>query len=150
MKIAIINGPNLNLVGQREVDIYGSSSLDEYLVFLKEEYSEHSISIFQNNVEGEIINEIHRCKEMDAIIINAGAYTHTSIAIGDALKAIQPKPIVEVHISNVFARESYRHVSYISPVAQGIISGFGLQSYKLALLSLILGENERGTTHHVA
>lgn len=150
MKIAIINGPNLNLVGQREVDIYGNSSLNEYLIFLKEEYSEHSISIFQNNVEGEIINEIHRCKEMDAIIINAGAYTHTSIAIGDALKAIQPKRIVEVHISNVFARESYRHVSYISPVAQGIISGFGLQSYKLALLSLILGENERGTTHHVA
>ena len=127
------------MIGQREPDVYGHISLDEYLAELKAEFKDHEISIFQNNVEGEIINEIHRCKEDDAIIINAGAYSHTSIAIGDALKAVQPIRVIEVHLSNIFARESYRHLSYVSPVASGIISDFGVHTYKLAMISLILG-----------
>lgn len=138
MRIAIINGPNLNLVGTREPEIYGSQSLSDYLIELVGRYPQHEFHLFQSNVEGEIINEIHQQDTSDAIIINAGAYTHTSIAIADALKAITPKPIIEVHLSNVMAREEYRHISYITPVCKGCISGFGLASYELAVLSLLL------------
>jgi 3-dehydroquinate dehydratase-2 len=138
MKISIINGPNLNLIGSREPQIYGHISLNEYLKTLTERYSSHKISIFQSNIEGEIINEIHRQSGItDAIIINAGAYTHTSIAIADALKAVKIQNIIEVHISNVYAREEYRKMSFIAPVSTGSISGFGLKGYDLAIVSLL-------------
>ncbi len=138
MKISIINGPNLNLIGSREPQIYGHISLNEYLNTLTERYSSHEISIFQSNIEGEIINEIHRQgTHADAIIINAGAYTHTSIAIADALKAVQINNIIEVHISNVYAREEYRKMSFVAPVSTGSISGFGLKGYDLAIMSLL-------------
>lgn len=139
MKISIINGPNLNLVGKREPEIYGSQSLDEYLISLKNKYSRIELVFFQSNIEGEIINEIQQKGiDADAIIINAGAYTHTSIAIADALKSIKTKKIIEVHISNVYARENYRKESYIAPISMGIISGFGLKSYELAIQALII------------
>jgi len=138
MKISIINGPNLNLVGTREPEIYGKSSLNEYMQWLKNKYPSLHITCFQSNIEGEIINEIqHQGMEADAIIINAGAYTHTSIAIADALKAIPCKQLIEVHISNVYAREEYRRQSFIAPVCMGSICGFGLKSYELAILSLL-------------
>lgn len=143
MKISIINGPNLNLVGTREPEVYGNISLDEFLLELKNQYADHDIRLFQHNVEGEIINEIHQSKERDALIINAGAYAHTSIAIADALKAIQPIQIIEVHLSNIFSREEYRHHSFISPIANGLICGYGVHSYTLAMQSLLLGENKR-------
>lgn len=138
MKVSIINGPNLNLVGTREPEIYGKNSLDEYLQWLTHKYKSLHITSYQSNIEGEIINEIHKQgSDSDAIIINAGAYTHTSIAIADALKAVQTKTIIEVHISNVYARESYRKESYIAPVCMGSICGFGLKSYELAIQSLL-------------
>jgi 3-dehydroquinate dehydratase-2 len=138
MKISIINGPNLNLIGSREPQIYGHISLNEYLKTLTERYSSHEISNFQSNIEGEIINEIHRQNGIaDAIIINAGAYTHTSIAIADALKAVKIQNIIEVHISNVYAREEYRKMSFIAPISTGSISGFGLKGYDLAIVSLL-------------
>ncbi|MBL7766645.1 MAG: type II 3-dehydroquinate dehydratase [Chitinophagaceae bacterium] len=138
MKIAIINGPNLNLVGTREPDIYGRDSLNDYMVWLKQKYAAIDLTYFQSNIEGEIIDEIQkRGEHVDAIIINAGAYTHTSIAIADALKAVKTKSIIEVHISNVYAREHYRRSSYIAPVCMGSICGFGLKSYELAILSLL-------------
>lgn len=134
-KIQIINGPNLNLLGKREPAIYGSATFEDFLNKLREKYSGFEISYFQNNVEGELINKIHEVGfDFDGIIINAGAYTHTSIAIGDAIKGITC-PVIEVHISNTASREDFRHVSYISPVARGVIMGFGLQSYELALES---------------
>ncbi len=136
-KIAIINGPNLNLLGKREPSIYGSSSFEDFLKDLKEKYSQVEIVYFQSNVEGEIINKLHEFGfDFDGVILNAGAYTHTSVAIGDAVKGIQT-PVVEVHISNTYAREDFRHISYISPNAQGVILGFGLQSYELALQSFL-------------
>jgi 3-dehydroquinate dehydratase II len=138
MHIAIINGPNLNLVGTREPSMYGSQSLSEYLSELIKRYPEHQFSLYQSNIEGELIDEIQRSQQADAIVINAGAYTHTSIAIADALRAISPKKIIEVHLSNILAREDFRHVSYIAPVCTGCISGFGLQSYHLAIQSLLL------------
>lgn len=139
MKVSIINGPNLNLIGTREPEIYGNQSLDDYLMLLKNKYSSIDFAFFQSNIEGEIINEIHhQGKEADAIIINAGAYTHTSIAIADALKSINTKKIIEVHISNVYARENYRKESFIAPISLGIISGFGLRSYELAIQSLLI------------
>jgi len=133
MKIIIINGPNLNLLGKREPSIYGNTSFDETLQEFKKEFPEIQISYYQSNVEGELINKIHESDDIaDGIILNAGAYTHTSVALGDAVKAIVT-PVVEVHISNIFSREDYRHVSYISPNCAGSIIGFGMDSYRLAL-----------------
>lgn len=137
MKILILNGPNLNLLGTREPEIYGKEGFDSYLKALREQFSSIQIDYFQSNVEGELINKLHEVGfSYTGIIFNAGAYTHTSIAIGDAIKAITT-PVVEVHLSNVFARESYRHESFLTPVCKGCISGFGLQSYQLALQSFL-------------
>lgn len=138
MKISIINGPNLNLVGTREPEIYGNDSLNEYIRFLINKYPSIVFTDYQSNIEGELINEIQQQGEdADAIIINAGAYTHTSIAIADALRAIKCNKIIEVHISNVYAREHYRRESHIAPACMGSICGFGLKSYELAVLSLL-------------
>jgi 3-dehydroquinate dehydratase II len=135
MKIAIINGPNLNLLGKRETGIYGDSSFENYLSELKIKFPAIQLEYFQSNVEGEIINKLHETGfSFDGIVLNAGAYTHTSVAIGDAIAALTT-PVVEVHISNIFAREDFRHVSYIGPKCKGSISGFGLQSYELAIMS---------------
>ncbi|MBE9483843.1 MAG: type II 3-dehydroquinate dehydratase [Bacteroidetes bacterium] len=136
MKILIINGPNLNLLGQREPLIYGSESFEDYLQKLKDEFPDANIDHYQSNVEGEIINKLHEAGfSYDGIILNAGGYTHTSVAIGDAVQAID-SPVIEVHISNIYAREEFRHISYISPHARGVMSGFGLEVYRLALLSM--------------
>ena len=136
--ILIINGPNLNLLGKREPSIYGNQSFEDYLGKLQKEFSGVAvIQYFQSNNEGEIIDKLHENGfSGDGIVLNAGAYTHTSLAIADAVSAISV-PVVEVHISNVFNRESFRHHSYLSPVAKGVIVGFGLDSYKLAIQSLI-------------
>ena len=137
MNVMIINGPNLNMLGKREPTIYGSQSFDEFLDLLKEQYSDINISYFQSNVEGELINTIQETGFIsDGIILNAGAYTHTSIAIADAIRSINC-PVIEVHISNVHRREEYRHHSYLSPACQGVILGFGMDSYRLALEALI-------------
>lgn len=137
MKIAIINGPNLNLVGTREPGIYGSETFEDYFQKIRKEYNNIDFDYFQSNVEGEIINEIQAsAKTMDGIILNAGAYTHTSIAIGDAIAAIKI-PVVEVHISNVESREEFRKLSHISAKCAGTISGFGLKSYLLAVESFV-------------
>jgi len=137
MKIQIINGPNINLLGKREPSIYGAVSFDEYLVELKERYPEIEIQYYQSNVEGELINKMHEIGfDYDGIILNAGAYTHTSIALQDAIRAIK-SPVIEVHISNVHAREAFRHVSMISSACLGVICGFGLDSYRLALEALL-------------
>jgi len=139
MKISIINGPNLNLIGTREPEIYGNQSLNDYLLTMQKKYAAIQFTIYQSNIEGEIINEIHKQGiDADAIIINAGAYTHTSIAIADALKSIATKKIIEVHISNVFARENYRKESFIAPISTGVIAGFGLRSYDLAVQALMV------------
>jgi 3-dehydroquinate dehydratase-2 len=137
MKIAIINGPNLNLVGVREPEIYGGTSLDAYLETLKKRFSNVEFSCYQSNVEGELVNEIQRVGfNVDGIILNAGAYTHTSIAMGDAIRAVK-SPCIEVHISNVEAREDFRRVSMIGPACKGLIAGFGLDSYRLAVEAII-------------
>ena len=139
MKISIINGPNLNLIGTREPEIYGNQSLNDYLLTMGKKYAAIQFTIYQSNIEGEIINEIQKQGiDADAIIINAGAYTHTSIAIADALKSIATKKIIEVHISNVFARENYRKESFIAPISIGVIAGFGLKSYDLAVQALMV------------
>lgn len=136
MKISIINGPNLNLLGTRETSIYGDQSFMTYLNSLKVKFPEIIFDYFQSNVEGELINKLHEIGfTADAILLNAGAYTHTSIAIGDAIKAIDSS-VIEIHISNTFAREDFRHTSYITPVAKGLIIGFGLDSYRLAVESV--------------
>jgi 3-dehydroquinate dehydratase II len=136
MKIIIINGPNLNLLGKREPDLYGNTSFEEYLEELKKRFPLYSIEHYQSNVEGELINKLHEAGfSCDAIVLNAGGYTHTSVALADAVAAI-PAPVIEVHISNIFAREAYRHVSLIGKHCAGSISGFGLKSYELALLAL--------------
>ncbi len=136
-RITIINGPNLNLTGVREKDIYGDQSFSIYLKRLELEFQDVELKYFQSNVEGEIINILHENGfESSGIILNAGGYTHTSVAIADAVKAID-SPVVEVHMSNVWARESYRHTSFISPNAKGVIAGFGLESYRLALICLL-------------
>ena len=133
MKIAIINGPNLNLLGKRETDIYGNQSFDQYLETLKARFPDVEFSYFQSNVEGELINEIQRAGfSSDGIVLNPGGYTHTSVALGDAIAAIKA-PVVEVHISNVHKREAFRHHSYVSLRADGVIAGFGTQGYTLAL-----------------
>ncbi len=137
MKIIIINGPNLNLLGKREPEVYGSETFETYLATLRETFETVAIEYYQSNIEGEIISKIQEVGfSYDGIILNAAAYTHTSIGIGDAVKAIAT-PVIEVHISNTFSRENFRHQSYISPNAQGIIIGFGLQSYELALQSFL-------------
>jgi 3-dehydroquinate dehydratase-2 len=137
MKIFIINGPNLNLLGKREPSVYGDSSFETYLENLKNQFPKIKFSYFQSNVEGEIINKLHEVGfDFDGIILNAGAYTHTSVGIADAVKAIST-PVVEVHISNTYARESFRHQSYIAPVAKGVVIGFGLDSYRLGVQSFI-------------
>ncbi|HXU27170.1 MAG TPA: type II 3-dehydroquinate dehydratase [Bacteroidia bacterium] len=133
MKILIINGPNLNLLGTREPTVYGNQTFEEYLTELKAKFPSVQFDYFQSNVEGELINALHKAaKNVDGIILNAGAYTHTSIAIADAVAGIAV-PVVEVHISNIFAREDYRHVSYLGKHCKGSVSGFGLMSYDLAL-----------------
>lgn len=133
MNILIINGPNLNLLGRRQTDIYGTCSFEEYLDELRRLYPQHHIDYFQSNCEGAIIDCLHAHGfAVDAIILNAGAYTHTSIAIADAIRSIT-SPVVEVHISNVDARESYRRISYIAEACRGSIVGFGLDSYRLAV-----------------
>ena len=137
MKIIIINGPNLNLLGKREPEIYGNQDFESYFDNLKVQYPTINLNYFQSNIEGEIINKLQEIGfDFDGIIINAGAYTHTSIAIGDCIKSITT-PVVEVHISNTFSRENFRHQSYISAHAKGIIIGFGLPSYSLAIQSFL-------------
>ncbi len=137
MKILILNGPNINLLGKREPGIYGNDTFESFFEKLSKEFSSISLEHFQSNIEGELIDKIQEVGfSYDGIILNAGAYTHTSIGIGDAIKAVTT-PVVEVHISNTFSRESFRHQSYISPVAKGVVLGFGLESYRLALLSFI-------------
>ena len=136
-KILIINGPNLNLLGKREPTIYGNASFEDFLNVLLIRYPQCAIGYYQSNIEGELINKIHETGfEYDGIILNAGAYTHTSIALLDAIKAVTT-PVVEVHISNVHAREPFRHVSMISAGCKGVIIGFGLDSYRLALESFL-------------
>lgn len=137
MKIAIINGPNLNLLGKRETDIYGNMSFDKYFEELQQQYPQVSLHYYQSNVEGELVNEIQRVGfEYDGIIINPAAYTHTSVAIGDAIAAIKA-PVVEVHISNVHAREEFRKLSHVSAKSAGSIFGLGLKGYELALQYLL-------------
>ncbi len=133
MKIGIINGPNLNLLGKREPEVYGNKTFEDYLNELKANYPKAEIHYFQSNVEGELINKLHELGfTFDGIILNAGAYTHTSVAIADAIAAIKT-PVIEVHISNIFAREDFRHVSYMGAKCVGSICGMGLKGYELAL-----------------
>lgn len=133
MKIAIINGPNLNLLGKRETDIYGNESFDTYFVKLKEKFPTIEFSYFQSNIEGELVNEIQRVGfSYDGIVLNPASYTHTSVAIGDAIAAIKTA-LVEVHISNIFGREDFRKLSHVSGKAVGVISGLGLKGYELAI-----------------
>lgn len=137
MKIQIINGPNLNLLGKREPGIYGSEGFEAYLETLKLTYPEIDIHYYQSNVEGELINKLHEVGfSFDGIIMNAGAYTHTSVAIADAIAGIKT-PVIEVHISNVYAREEFRHQSMMAKNCKGIVTGFGLKSYELALVSFL-------------
>ena len=137
MKIQIINGPNINLLGKREPSIYGSQSFEDYLVELKQAYPQVEFEYFQSNIEGEMINKIHQIGfDYDGIVLNAGAYTHTSIALQDAIRAVT-SPVVEVHISNVHAREEFRHRSMISCACLGVIAGFGMNSYRLAVEALL-------------
>lgn len=135
MKILILNGPNLNLLGTREPEIYGKTSMENYLEKLQEEFSEHTLLYFQSNVEGEIINRIQQ-DDFDALVINPGAFTHYSYAIADCLKNIS-KPKVEVHISNIYKREEFRQKSVTASNTEGVLSGFGMNGYRLAILSII-------------
>lgn len=142
MKLIVINGPNLNLLGSRETDVYGMQSFDTYFESLQKQFPQHRLSYYQSNVEGELINKIQEAgTTMDGIVLNAGAYTHTSIAIADAVAAIQV-PTIEVHISNIFAREDYRHVSYLGKHCKGSISGFGLKGYEMALQWFAAGKEK--------
>ena len=137
MKIIIINGPNLNLLGKREPEVYGNVTFLDYFTDIKKKFTDIELEYFQSNIEGELIDKLHEVGfDYDGIILNAAAYTHTSIGIGDAVKAISC-PVVEVHITNTLSREEFRHQSFISPNAKGIIQGFGLQSYELALQSFL-------------
>lgn len=136
MNIIIINGPNLNLLGKREPSVYGSQSFEDYFDLLVKRFPDVTLSWYQSNVEGELINKLHETGfTADGIILNAGGYTHTSVALSDAVAAISA-PVIEVHISNIFAREEYRHISLLSKHCKGIISGLGLQGYQLALEAL--------------
>lgn len=137
MKLIIINGPNLNLLGRREPNVYGDNSFEDYLIKLRDNYQDVKIDFFQSNIEGEIIDKLHEVGfDYDGIVLNAAAYTHTSVGIGDAVKGINT-PVVEVHISNVQSREDFRHVSYIAPNAKGVIFGFGLKGYDMAINSFV-------------
>lgn len=136
-RIQIINGPNLNMLGKREPSVYGNQTFEAYYEELKVKYPKVELLYYQSNVEGELVSKIQETGfEMDGIILNAGAYTHTSIAIADAIRAVS-SPVIEVHISNVFKRETYRHHSYLSEVCKGCIVGFGLDSYRLAVESFL-------------
>jgi len=140
MRIQIINGPNINLLGKREPSIYGNMTFDDYLIDLRRQYPQIEFEYYQSNVEGELINKIQEVGfEVDGIVLNAGAYTHTSIALQDAIRAVS-SPVIEVHISNVHAREAFRHVSMIAAACKGVICGFGLNSYRLAVESFIKRE----------
>jgi|TARA_A100001015_G_C14999626_1_gene717856 3-dehydroquinate dehydratase-2 len=137
MKISIINGPNLNLLGTREPTVYGNQTFEDYYAELQKQFSQVTFDYFQSNVEGELINRLQEIGfSSDLILLNAGAYTHTSVAIGDAIKSIDTS-VIEIHISNTFAREDFRHTSYITPVAKGLIIGFGLDSYRLGVESVL-------------
>lgn len=137
MKIIIINGPNLNLLGSREPETYGNQTFEEYFSKLQFRFRNVELSYFQSNIEGEIIDKLHEAaKSFDGVVLNAAAYTHTSVGIGDAVKAIDI-PVVEVHISNTHSREEFRHKSFIAPAAKGVILGFGLKSYDLAIQSFL-------------
>ena len=137
MKISIINGPNLNLLGTREPTVYGNQTFEAYYETLKKQFPSVSFDYFQSNVEGELINRLHEVGfSSNAILLNAGAYTHTSVAIGDAIKGIESN-VIEIHVSNTFAREDFRHTSYITPVAKGLIIGFCLYSYRLGVESAL-------------
>ena len=137
MKIAILNGPNLNLLGKREPEVYGNKDFDQYYAQLQSLFPEINLTYYQSNVEGELINELQRVGfDVDGIILNAAAYTHTSDGIGDAIKAISA-PVIEVHISNTFSREDFRHTSFVTPNAKGLILGFGLDVYRLAIESFL-------------
>lgn len=138
MKILIINGPNLNMLGKREPEIYGNETFEDYFTKLQFKYTETELSYFQSNIEGELISKLHEANEtFDGVILNGAAYTHTSVGLGDAMAAIAV-PVIEVHISNTFARESFRHQSYLSKYAKGVIVGFGLQSYDLAIQHFLM------------
>ncbi len=138
MNISIINGPNLNLLGVRETDIYGFSNFEDYLETIKDKFPGINFDYFQSNIEGKIIDKLHHVGfESDGIILNAAAYTHTSVGIGDAVKAIKTD-VIEVHISNTSSREDFRHNSFITPHVKGLISGFGLDSYYLAVSSFVI------------
>lgn len=137
MKLMIVNGPNLNLLGKREPDVYGSDTFEEYFTTIKTKFPSVDLAYYQSNIEGEIIDKLHEVGFLyDGIILNAAAYTHTSVGIGDAVKAIDA-PVVEVHISNVHSREDFRHKSFIAGYAKGVIFGFGLKSYELAIQSFL-------------
>ncbi|MEM9362301.1 MAG: type II 3-dehydroquinate dehydratase [Bacteroidota bacterium] len=137
MKLIIINGPNLNLLGKREPEVYGSTAFEDYFSQLQQKFPKVELTYFQSNIEGELINKIQEVGfDFDGIVLNAAAYTHTSVGIGDAIKAIET-PVVEVHISNTHQREDFRHVSHIAGGAKGVILGFGLQSYDLAIQSFL-------------
>lgn len=139
MNIQIINGPNLNLLGVREKSIYGETGFEDYLNDLRKRYANITINYYQSNVEGEIINKLHEVGfSYDGIVLNAGAYTHTSVAIGDAIAGIKT-PVIEVHISNVYKREEFRHKSLLAANCRGVIAGFGLDSYRLAVENLLQG-----------
>ena len=141
MNIQIINGPNLNLLGVREKSIYGDTGFDAYLEQLRKRYANITINYYQSNVEGEIINKLHEIGfSFDGIVLNAGAYTHTSVAIADAIAGINV-PVIEVHISNVYKREEFRHKSLLAASCKGVIAGFGLDSYRLAIENLIENKN---------
>ena len=137
MKISIINGPNLNLLGSREPGVYGNQTFESYYQALQKQFPQVVFDYYQSNVEGELINRLQEVGfSSDVVLLNAGAYTHTSVAIGDAIKSID-SPVLEIHISNTFAREDFRHTSYITPVAKGLIIGFGLDSYRLGVESFL-------------
>jgi 3-dehydroquinate dehydratase-2 len=137
MKIQIINGPNLNLLGVREPSVYGNQGFESYLEHLKSQFADVTIDYFQSNVEGELINKLHETGfDYDGIILNAGGYTHTSVAISDAIAAIKT-PVIEVHISNIYAREEYRHVSLTGKNCKGVLTGFGMDGYRLAVTSFL-------------
>lgn len=137
MKLIIINGPNLNLLGKREPEVYGNQTFEDYFAKLQFKFTNVQLEYFQSNIEGKLIDKIQEVGfSYDGIILNAAAYTHTSVGIGDAVKAIET-PVIEVHISNTYSREEFRHQSFISPVAKGVVLGFGLQSYDLAIQSFI-------------
>jgi 3-dehydroquinate dehydratase II len=137
MKILIMNGPNLNLLGVREPGIYGNSSFESYLPQLKERYPEVELEYYQSNIEGEMINKLQEVGfSYDGIVLNAGAYTHTSVALHDCIRSLK-SPVIEVHISNVHTREEFRHHSFLSPACMGVICGFGLDSYRLGVEALL-------------